>query len=633
MTCGIVSLFLILAFSSLADGQQDFNTVSANARHVPDEIIVKFKPDVGEELINAINLSYGTWTFHRSRLGGFNRVLIPQGKSVEEMVESFRALKEVEYAEPNYIARAFMVPNDPYYHAQWHMDNATYGGIQMEEAWDIEPGGDPSVVVAVVDTGVAYENYKKVWKTYYKAPDLVNTAFVAGYDFVEDDTHPNDDNSHGTHVAGTIAQSTNNAIGVAGVAFKCSIMPVKVLDRNGYGTYADVADGIIYAADNGAKVINLSLGGPDPSTTLENAVAHAYAKGVTVVAAAGNEYGSGNAPQYPAAYDKYVIAVGATRYDENHAPYSNTGNYLDLTAPGGDLSVDLNKDGYGDGVLQNTFNPNTKNTKDFGYWFFDGTSMAAPHVSGVAALVISHKIATTADEVRQCLESTAEDKGALGWDPIYGWGIVDAYAALKYVPGNRPPVANAGPDQTVTDTDGNNSETVTLNGSGSYDPDGEIMSYVWNEGNSELGTGVTLTVELAVGIHTITLTVTDDDGATDTDEAVVTVNPKPPEKRTHVASIDMTLRRSGWYRYARAVVAIADQDGIPVTGASVTGQWSGRVSGSAQGTTNGNGKVTFDSPKTTASRGTISFTVTGVSAGGCTYDPNSNVETSDSVSW
>ena len=400
--------------------KKELNHAPATTEHVPDEILVKFKPGAREDAINKINSDYRT-SDKSTLLSGTKVLKISSNKTVEEMVEAYSSLPEVEYAEPNYIAHAFMVPDDPLYSYQWHLDNDVYGGIHMEPAWDISTGS--GVVVAVLDTGVAYENYG----IYCQAPDLAGTTFVSGYDFVNGDAHPNDDEGHGTHVAGTVAQTTNNYYGVAGVAFDCSIMPVKVLNETGYGAYSGIANGIYYATDNGADVISMSLGGPTPSPTLEDAVAYAYNNGVTVVAAVGNEYQHGNPPQYPAAYDDYIIAVGATRYDEIRSYYSNTGSYLDLTAPGGDITVDQNSDGYGDGVLQQTFSGG--DPCDFGLWFFQGTSMATPHVSGVAALLIANGV-TGPDNVRNRLESTAEDKGTPGWDEEYGWGIVDAYAAL-----------------------------------------------------------------------------------------------------------------------------------------------------------------------------------------------------------
>jgi len=398
-------LFFLLVFLILIPKNNlGFSLASAKEPHyIPDEIIVKFKGDTKP----------------------FRVVKIPQGK-VGEKIKEYRKRADVEYAEPNYIAYALMTPNDPHYKYQWHLDNPVYGGIQMEKAWDISTGSS-SVVVAIVDTGIAYENYGK----YCQAPDLANTCFVQGYDFVNNDSHPNDDNNHGTHVAGTVAQSTNNNLGVAGIAFKTCLMPVKVLDKKGSGSYANVANGIRYAADHGAKVINLSLGGGSSSDTLKEAVKYAYEKGVTVIAACGNENVS--SCLYPAAYDDYVIAVGATQYDESKAPYSNYGASLDLVAPGGNIKVDQNKDGYGDGVLQQTF-ADSSQLCSFGYYFFQGTSMASPHVAGVSALLLASGRATGPDEVRNLLQTTADDLGSPGRDNIYGWGLVNAAAALGVTP-------------------------------------------------------------------------------------------------------------------------------------------------------------------------------------------------------
>lgn len=259
------------------------------------------------------------------------------------------------------------------------------------------------------------------WETtrYKQAPDLEGTLFVPGYDFVNDDNHPNDDEGHGTHVTGTIAQTTDNGVGVAGIAHRTAVMPLKVLDSTGSGTYQQIADAIYYAADNGASVINMSLGGEIPSLTLQNAVAYAYNHGVVIIAAAGNSYQEGNLPLYPAAYDDYCIAVGATTHNCTRAFYSNTGSYLDLAAPGGDS---------GGAILQQTF---ANTPVDFGYLGGMGTSMAAPHVSGVAALLVSIGV-TIPDDVRQAMQNTARDLGTAGWDAQFGWGLVDAWAALNY---------------------------------------------------------------------------------------------------------------------------------------------------------------------------------------------------------
>jgi serine protease len=313
----------------------------------------------------------------------------------------------------------------------------------MEDAWDISDGS--GVVVAVVDTGVAYENYDR----YTQATDLADTTFVPGYDFANSDSHPNDDHSHGTHVAGTISQDTNNDRGVAGVAFGATIMPVKVCDSNGDCPSAAVADGITWATDNGADVINLSLGGSTPRSIYETAVNHAYNNGVVVVAASGNANGPVG---YPAVYEN-AIAVGAVRYDETRSYYSNYGYGLDLVAPGGDTNVDQNGDGYTDGVLQQTIIFNFFNPSEFDYVRLQGTSMAAPHVAGVAALLIAQGTYTTPDQVRQVLQSTAKDLGAVGCDLEYGYGLVQAADALNYSPSSTPtPCITATPTATPTIT-------------------------------------------------------------------------------------------------------------------------------------------------------------------------------------
>ena len=432
-----LGVFLVFSLAGVSFGQGDIfvkdgvGTLSKQ-KWAPGEIIVKFKAGISQDVIRQMNQTHGNSVLSISKRGKFHRLGISKNRTVEEMVSIYSQNPNVEYAEPNFIASALFTPNDTYYSYQWHLHDSP-GGINMGSAWDWDTtpplhGGDPTVVVAVIDTGVAYEDNGK----YKLAPDLANTAFVQGWDFINNDSHPNDDNSHGTHVTGTIAQSTNNSLGTAGVGFKASIMPVKVLDRNGFGTDANVADGIYFAADNGADVINMSLGGPDPSITMEDALEYAYNLGVTIVCGAGNSFLEGNPTFYPAAYDAYCIAVGATRYDETRSFYSGTGTFVDIAAPGGDLYIDQNGDGQPDGILQQTFNPNSKNPGDFAYWFSQGTSMATPHVAGVAALLIANEV-TGPDNVRLAIESTAKDLGAPGWDAEHGWGLVNAFAALNYV--------------------------------------------------------------------------------------------------------------------------------------------------------------------------------------------------------
>ena len=428
LPCVLAFSFCLLSVQVLADfplKEGGFATATSEKtpQYVTGEILVKFKDVAGKKQIESINSTYGTSVLYTSPYAGIKRIKIPPDKTVPEMVELYRENPLVEYAEPNYIFYAYWTPNDTYYSLQWHFDQ-----INMESAWNQQQGGDASVIVAVVDTGVAYEDYGP----YGLAPDLAGTSFVSGYDFVNSDSHPNDDVGHGTHVTGTIAQTTNNGLGVAGIAFNCSIMPVKVLGPAG-GTAQQVADGISFAADNGAGVINLSLGSAYANTTVENAVQYAYNQGVVLVAATGNDNSSSIG--YPAAYSE-CIAVGATRYDKARAPYSNYGTGMELMAPGGDTSLDQNGDGYADGVLQLTFSAG--DPTNWAYWFWQGTSMATPHVTGLIALILSgwsvsgiHNSGTSRIEnIRDILHSSAEDLGDPGYDKVYGYGLIDAAAAL-----------------------------------------------------------------------------------------------------------------------------------------------------------------------------------------------------------
>ncbi|ERN40938.1 subtilisin-like serine protease [Rubidibacter lacunae KORDI 51-2] len=301
----------------------------------------------------------------------------------------------VESVEPNYVYRAFAIPDDPGYTEQWN-----FRSLNLERAWDETRGA--GTIVAVIDTGVS------------KVQDLESTEFVAGYDFVNDREDASDDVGHGTHVAGTIAQSTNNTFGVAGIAYEASLMPLKVLGADGSGTVADIAESIRFAADNGADVINMSLGGGGESQVMRDAIDYAYDKGVVLVAAAGNA--DRNAAAYPARYPR-VIGVSALDAAGNKAPYSNFGAGVDLSAPGGS---DAGK------ILQHTIDPQTGEAVFAGY---QGTSMAAPHVAGVAALVKAVGIEEPEAVARVLTQSVRKVEE----DPLnhYGAGQLDAAAAVQ----------------------------------------------------------------------------------------------------------------------------------------------------------------------------------------------------------
>ncbi|HVH99529.1 MAG TPA: S8 family peptidase [Enhygromyxa sp.] len=322
---------------------------------------------------------------------------------------------DVEAKKPT---RPRFTPNDPMYPLQWHFD-----AINVPEAWMHTRGR--GAVVAVIDTGVAYKDLK--WKNIdaKAVPDLAGVEFVHGETFISNALPEGlDDHAHGTHVTGTVAQATDNGVGVAGVAHQAKIMPLKVLAGDGRGSVAGIANAIRFAADHDADVINMSLGGPLPSRVMAKAVEYANSKGVTVVCAAGNEKRS--KISYPAAYDGSV-AVAATDWEGKRTFYSNWGKQLDVSAPGGDTRSDKNGDGQPDGVLQNTIAIQDPSRND--YLWFQGTSMASPHAAGVAALIVSQGVSNP-NEVERILKETARHPNGKKWDDQYGAGIIDAEAAV-----------------------------------------------------------------------------------------------------------------------------------------------------------------------------------------------------------
>ena len=300
-------------------------------------------------------------------------------------------------------------PNDPRYNEQWN-----FRMINSEAAWEITRG--KNATVAVIDTGVAYQDTKKG----KRARDFGDTQFVAGYDFVNHDTLPNDDQGHGTHVAGTIAESTNNGEEVAGLAFEAKIMPLKVLSSSGSGTSRDIAEAIRWAADHGANVINMSLGSPYPDQLMGSACEYAFKKGVTIVCAAGNSGREGVG--YPAAY-KDCIAVSAVGPKGDLSFYSSWGKQVAIAAPGGDKQAG----GEAGGILQNSVMPDSHGVMVDDYYSFQGTSMASPHVAAVAALVVSQGVKNPED-VKTVLQKSARKKGPAN---KYGAGILDAAAAAR----------------------------------------------------------------------------------------------------------------------------------------------------------------------------------------------------------
>ncbi|MBM7646041.1 thermitase [Scopulibacillus daqui] len=357
-------------------------TPSSDQEIAPHELIVHFKPSVSAASSKNIVSQTGGKVIDQTD----NFVVIKVKGKLSDAVKNLEKQSTVDYAEPNVIFHAMYIPNDPAYTIRQYAPQK----INAEKAWDVTQSS-PQVKIAIVDSGVDYNH-----------PDLAGKV-IKGHDFVDNDNDPMDENGHGTHVAGIAAANTNNGRGIAGIAPKASILAVRVLGADGDGTLSHVAQGIRYAADMGAQVINLSIGGNTGSKTLEDAVNYAWNKGSVVVAAAGNEGSS--LPSYPAYYS-HVIAVAATDQKDKLAPFSNHGSWVDIAAPGVDIYSTI---------------PGGK------YANLSGTSMASPVVAGVAGLLASQ--GENAPEIRSTLEKTADKVPGTG--VLFQNGRIDAAKAVK----------------------------------------------------------------------------------------------------------------------------------------------------------------------------------------------------------
>ena len=450
-----LTTLLVLCFAAgvlvQADGIIKVGPRSPSSRSGPEfrpgEVIVAFRPQVDLRRVEPLLRAGGGAHARRARSRPRFLVSLEPGIAVSEAVAWFEAMEEVAYAEPNGLVRksqTTFTPNDEFFEFQWNMEL-----LEARRTWAIQKG-QPSVGVAVLDTGVAYEEYRdpRTGRLYGRAPDWGDVTFLPGWDTVHDDAHPNDDEFHGTHVASTIAEGTDNARGLTGLAFQCAIMPVKVLDEDGTGTFFDVAEGIDYAADyrqgdeQPVKVINMSLGTDGYSETVKRAVDRAHGNGIVLVAAAGNTGLPGI--DFPASLPN-VIAAGAVDQRGGRASYSSTGSELDLMAPGGDCDRDDDRDGLPDCVFQQMPDPDFVELgiyNQFCYCGLDGTSMAAPHIAAAAALLISQGI-TDPDAVVAALEQTAEKIGGApedGRNDTVGYGLIQPAPALSGLGFNQGPV-------------------------------------------------------------------------------------------------------------------------------------------------------------------------------------------------
>lgn len=405
---------------------------------VTGEVVADFKDNTSEEYIKGVGDRLSIDFVPNSSYSSVDKIYVGHyyGNNEDEAISRLRrdvmveaAEREVLFSIPEYFlpnnveavldhsesntSKAW--PNDPRRKEQWHLDQ-----IRMPVNWS-KPN-NAKIIVAIVDTGVT------------QTQDLMDAKIIKGYNFVENNDDSRDDQGHGTFCASVVAQSTNNGVGVSGIAYNNAvIMPVKVLGKNGSGTNGMVAEGILFAANNGAQIINLSLGGPTDSKVVADAVKYAYDKNILVIAASGNS--GSERPSYPAA-NYGALAIGATKKDERVTFYSNYGDHLFLAAPGG--SGDRNNPA--GGILQNTI----VNGRD-DYYFMSGTSFSSPIVAGVSALIMAEGV-TDPKLVKNILEKTARPPVGMekvrpdNYKKYYGSGIVDCNAAVKMAKSINAPV-------------------------------------------------------------------------------------------------------------------------------------------------------------------------------------------------
>lgn len=437
-------LFILIAGNSYGIIKNQKAKVTG-PEYAQDEIVVKFKPGVtignrttnigasGLAGLETLNSRFKALRMeklrkadqiqdNRENVQQWHKIIFSGNLDMEKTLAEYRKDSSIEHAQPNYRRHVLHVPNDPYYASSgsWEQSYRDLWGLdklQMEQAWDITKGS-PSIIIAVIDTGLDETH-----------PDMMGNS-VAGWNFCNDSQNVHDDHGHGTHVSGIIAAKGNNGLGIAGVAYKCKIMPLKALDIYGYGEDADLAAAIIFAANNGAKVINMSWGGIGESPILADAIAYACAKGCVQVVAAGNE--NADVTMFYPANDRNVITVAATDQNDEVTYYSNWGSKIDISAPGGFTDI---------------LSLRASNTSMYGddsyivggiYYRASGTSMATPYVSGVTALMISVHPELTSDKIKTLICASTDDLGDPGWDLYYGYGRVNALKALQSVSKEEP---------------------------------------------------------------------------------------------------------------------------------------------------------------------------------------------------
>jgi thermitase len=534
-----------------------------------EQILVKFKPDVTLPEAAEVHRQLGGHV--KEIIAGIDVqvVKVPKGQEMAK-AKAYASNPRVAYAEPDFVAEALGTPDDVWFVDQWGMVK-----VQAPQAWDITTGS-PTITIAILDTGVDLDH-----------PDLAS-KIVRTVNFSSSPT-VGDVRGHGTHVAGIAAAITNNGIGVAGLGYSATIMNVKVLGDDGRGSYSWIASGIVWAADNGAEVINLSLGGSAASSALEGAINYAWNKGVVVVAAAGND--GSTSPCYPAYYTN-CIAVAATDPSDELVGFSNRGGWVDVAAPGV--------------VVVSTY----LSTINGGYNFMSGTSMASPHVAGLAALVFtvvsdSNGNGRLNDEVRVRIQASCDDIGVSG----IGSGRINAYKAVS---GSTPrePLTGSIAGRVTDAADGSTIAGATVSdgvGTATTDANGQyIMSGVPD--------GTYTVTASAAGYSTSSQTLSVAAGQTSIADFALSKLPPPAPVAMWVDSI--TFGMTG--KNLRLSVRIVGENGA-VGGAQVAVRLtSGVQNWSFTGATDAAGLVSFTVNKVAA--GTYVASATGVIAMGYIWD-------------
>ncbi len=576
---------LALMVSLVGSGVTLAKGPTEDAEFVADEILVKFEPGTPAADIAKINRSQGARVKSEIPQIGVLVLKVPSGKVLDK-VAAYEKNPNVVYAEPNYI-RVLAPPDDaisgtPYgFDDQWALNNTGQTGgtadadIDWLEAYDALTANSP-VIIAVNDSGIDSIH-----------SDLNDKLLILpGSDIIDGDDDPSDDPAnpvygHGTHTAGIAAAETNNGEGVAGVAFGTAtqIMPVRIFDKNASTTIEAIVGGLVFAADNGADVINMSYGGTQRSKAERDAVKYAWSSGAVLVAAAGNlgEYiNAATWKNYPAAYDE-VMAVSATTHSDTLAYYSSHGNWLSVAAPGGDMSETFL------GGILSTY-------PESWYAWWSGTSMAAPHVSGLAGLLFVQDPTRSNSEVRSIIEATADDLGDAGFDGLYGYGRVNAYAAIQY---GSPPATGSTSGMVI------NADTLDPIGGATVTADGYETTTA--------GDGTYTLADIPVGSYTVTASATgyvqqfknadvQENDTTVVDFALDPEPPPPPPGGVDVTGIDPDTMQAG------------TEIGVTITG-------SGFVAGTDVTFENGRGPAPTVSNINVVDANTITATVTAKSGG------------------